>query len=323
MARTVLSLSLLGFMFAFAHANDSESELAIGGLVLKQSDSISLDSEDLYLSQDLVHVKYRFTNTSDKDITTLVAFPLPDAPGEENGKGMVDFRTQLEFKTTVDGKPLQLDYVQQAFFNGDDVSARLVGIGIPLPEGDDAFHRTINALPEAARRQLIADRLIEPAGSDGNPLWTAKWTLRTTVTRQQAFPAGKTITVEHKYRPMAGGSVGGALEPDYRGEDWHKSQVRKYCIEDSWFKTFDKRRQKTPGYSEAWLGYILKSGANWKGPIRNFRMVIDKGKPETLVSFCADGVKKISSTQFEVRKTNFEPDKDVNILFINWAKPQP
>jgi hypothetical protein len=69
-----------------------------------------------------------------------------------------------------------------------------------------------------------------------------------------------------------------------------------------------------------WIGYVLKSGANWKGPIKDFRMVIDKGKPENLVSFCAEGVKKIAPTQFEVRKTDFEPKDDVapNVLIVEW-----
>ena len=47
-------------------------------LVLTQSNSISLDKEDLYLSEQEVRVDYVFTNTSAKDIDTLVVFPFPD-----------------------------------------------------------------------------------------------------------------------------------------------------------------------------------------------------------------------------------------------------
>ena len=39
-------------------------------------------------------------------------------------------------------------------------------------------------------------------------------------------------------------------------------------------------------------------------------------KPDYMVSFCMDGVKKISPTQLEVRKTNFEPKGDLDILFV-------
>ncbi|WP_182419623.1 DUF4424 family protein [Bartonella sp. HY038] len=38
------------------------------------------------------------------------------------------------------------------------------------------------------------------------------------------------------------------------------------------------------------------------GVIEDFRLIIDKGKPDALVTFCGDGVQKISPTQFEMRK---------------------
>ena len=49
-----------------------------------------------------------------------------------------------------------------------------------------------------------------------------------------------------------------------------------------------------------------------------FRLVVDKGKPDNLVSFCMDGVRKISPTQFEVRKTNFEPRRDLPVLIVEF-----
>ena len=64
------------------------------------------------------------------------------------------------------------------------------------------------------------------------------------------------------------------------------------------------------------IAYILKTGANWKGPIRDFRLVVDKGDAKNLVSFCAEGVKKIGPTQFEVRKRDFTPKDDLNILVL-------
>ncbi len=85
---------------------------------------------------------------------------------------------------------------------------------------------------------------------------------------------------------------------------------------------FDRRTTpragKRPVASEVWLDYILSSGANWRGPIRDFRLVIDKGKADSLVSFCMDGVRKISPTQFEVRKTNFEPRRDLPVLIVEF-----
>jgi hypothetical protein len=118
--------------------------------------------------------------------------------------------------------------------------------------------------------------------------------------------------------------VGGGLNPELRNDDSTKETVAKYCIEDQWFKAFDKQNKRRAtaenptSYSEAWVKYILKSGGTWKGPIKDFRLVVDKGRPETMVSFCGEGVKKISPTQFEVRKTDFEPTQDLNVLLVNW-----
>jgi len=50
--------------------------------------------------------------------------------------------------------------------------------------------------------------------------------------------------------------------------------------------------------------------------------VVDKGAPANLVSFCADGVKKISPTQFEVRHTNFTPTRNVSIVILQPRPPE-
>jgi Domain of unknown function (DUF4424) len=314
---------------AASMANDSSAELAIGGLTLMKSEAISMDSEDLYISKDRVRVIYRFTNTSNADIETLVAFPLPDlAGGESEGETPVNYRTSLDFKTLANGRPVALELVEQAAFRGADITAKLADLHIPLSDLDDGFHASINRLPDTAREALIGDGLIESAGEDTQPLWTPKWTLKTSVTRKQTFSAGKTIIVEHSYNPVAGGSVAGALEPRYRSEEWAQSQIKKYCIEKSWLAAFDREgdKRKTPEgaypYSEIWLSYILTTGANWNGPIKDFRMVIDKGAPEAMVSFCAEGVKKISPTQFEVRRQNFTPVQNIDVLIVNWFQTE-
>jgi hypothetical protein len=44
--------------------------------------------------------------------------------------------------------------------------------------------------------------------------------------------------------------------------------------------------------------------------------VVDKGAPANLVSFCDDGVRKISPTRFEVRHRNWRPDRDLEVLIV-------
>jgi hypothetical protein len=317
-----------------ASANDSSAEVAVGGLVLKPSEEIALVSEDLFISSAEVRVSYSFVNETERDVDLLIAFPLPDLPGggftESDGGISDDWPTSLKFSTKVDGQPVKLSYVEAAIFNGEDITRKLAAEKIPVFATTDAFHARINALPASKRKALIAEGLIEESGSGKQPYWAAKWSARASVTRKQTFPAGATVQVEHRYTPVAGGSVGGALEPRFRKQngvetDYTRELRAKYCLEDDWLASFDRagrKRQTESGafpYSETWLGYVLKSGANWKGPIRDFRLVVDKGNPESMVSFCARGVKKISPTRFEARYRDFEPSEDLNILIINWG----
>ena len=61
---------------------------------------------------------------------------------------------------------------------------------------------------------------------------------------------------------------------------------------------------------------MLKTGANWAGPIGQFRMVVDKQYPDNLISFCGDGVKKTGPTTFEITAKDVTPQQDLSILIL-------
>ena len=310
-------------------ANDSEAEIAIGGLVLKQSDAVRLDSEDLYISADKVVVKYRFTNTSDQDVETLVSFPLPPQPARFVDGMLSDMASDwsgLNFVTKVNGEVVPLQMVQQAEAKGKPIDDLLAARGWPQYwYEDDALLNKIAALSPYELADLERQGVL--MFNRNYSAYFPNWQVVTHITRTQVFPAGQTLSVEHSYTPMIGGSVGGTLYPTMRQEYPENLEHYKstYCIDDHFLAGFDKRsmaasEEERWGFSETWIGYILKSGANWSGPIADFRLVVDKGQPGNLVSFCMDGeVTKISPTQFEVRRTNFEPTRDLDILIMNTA----
>lgn len=313
-------------------ANDSEAEIAIGGLVLKQSDAIRLDSEDLYISADRIVVKYRFTNISDQDVETLVSFPLPPQP-ERYPDGMLSDMAAdwsgLNFVTKVNGEQVPLQVMDQAEANGKPIDDLLIARGWPrFWYEDDAINDKIAALSPYELADLERKGVLRY--NREYSAYFPNWQVVTHVTRTQVFPAGATISVEHSYNPDIGGSVGGSLYPTVRQEmpEILNEYKAAYCVDDHFLAGFDKRvmtasEDERWGFSETWIGYILKSGANWSGPIADFRLVVDKGQPGNLVSFCMDGeVTKISPTQFEVRRTNFEPTRDLDILILNTAPYQ-
>ena len=51
-------------------------------------------------------------------------------------------------------------------------------------------------------------------------------------------------------------------------------------------------------------------------PIKEFGLVVDKGKPDRIVSFCLDNLRRISLTAFEMRAANFTPNEKLKILLL-------
>jgi hypothetical protein len=104
-------------------------------------------------------------------------------------------------------------------------------------------------------------------------------------------------------------------------EDWFAGYRRKYCMDRDFIASAERVRRATKTqfgapFSEQRISYILSSGGNWSRPIGDFRLVVDKGDASSLVSFCGEGVRKIGPTLFEMRRTNFTPKSDLNVLIL-------
>lgn len=101
---------LLGFPVSVS-ANDAVAALGAGGIVIGKTDDIAMEKEDLFISEDKIRVSYLFRNTSNKDITTRVAFPVPGFPEEpEMDIGLdVHSNNPMGFSVKVDGKKVPFD----------------------------------------------------------------------------------------------------------------------------------------------------------------------------------------------------------------------
>ena len=200
-------------------ANDSSASIGLGGLELTPNDAISMDSEDLYLSRDVVRVTYRFTNTSAKDFETLVSFPLPAIPdgidGHMGDQGYPNWKDDLNFQTLVDGQPVTLTYYEVVSIIGrpdiKNAEVRLKELNWPVHfwQDYDFEQKYIAKLSDGEKAALVQNGLLRRnADSDYH---MPNWQVQAHVTRMQTFPAGKTITVEHSYKPVVGGSVSGMM----------------------------------------------------------------------------------------------------------------
>ena len=79
--RLLLACALPALATTSVLANDTMATLEAGGLVFTRSDEITMAREDLYISPEKVEVKYLYRNTSDKPVSTIVAFPMPKIGG--------------------------------------------------------------------------------------------------------------------------------------------------------------------------------------------------------------------------------------------------
>ena len=311
-----------------SRANDSSAELAVGGLVFTKSTEVSVESEDLTITPETVTVRYVFLNQTAVPVTATVAFPLPDIDLAEGANVAIpsgDPVNFVGFATKVDGKPVNFTINQRAILNDKDVTATLRGMGIPMmPIG--AQQLKINELPQQTRDRAVTAGLLLQSGTNdkGEPLYEPTWMLKTSVVRQQTFPPGKPVSVEHRYRTSVGISFDSILRQGIRQKKALESEVQRYkanyCILDDFLRSIDKLAGADEANKakilERRISYVMKTGANWAGPIKNFRLVVDKGQADRIVSFCGDGVKKISPTAFELRASDFTPTQDLNIIIV-------
>jgi len=314
---------------ATARANDTTAELATGGLVLTKTADIEMRSEDLFISTDEIRVTYVFYNKAAQDKTVTVAFPMPDitlsGPDDNISVPTENPENILDFSTKVDGQPVESRVEQKAIARGVDRTALLRKLGIPLPPQLQATDKALDALPQSQWGELIKLGLAATEeydqGEGMKKHLEPRWTLKTTYFWEQTFPARKEITIEHRYKPSVGASVGTSLGmKDADKQPWFKDYMRKYCMDRAFLDNIENAKAAAKSdfapLQEQRISYILKSGANWAGPIKSFRLVVDKGDPSNIVSFCGEGVNKIMPTQFEMKKTDFVPKADLYVLIL-------
>lgn len=248
MRKWCLIIGILAASCLPSRANDSTAELATGGLRFVTTPDIEMRSEDLFISLDRIKVRYVFFNTSDKPVTTLIAFPMPDivvnsldqnvAYPTDNPENLLDFRT------LVDGKPVEAQVEQMVFAAGVDRTDFLRKLGIPLAPQVAAMNAALDKLPEATRDELVklgmAEILEYDSGEGMQKHVEARWTLKTIYYWEQTFPPKTELVIEHSYRPSVGSSVATSLGQDWARKNGRYPDYDKYCTDKDFVSTVEK-----------------------------------------------------------------------------------
>lgn len=327
------SLTMIGLLLAAsapAMANDTSAQLTTGGLEFITNENIVMESEELFISKDEIRVVYAFRNTSDVDQNILVAFPMPDIV--PNWWSPVAFPmgpddNLFEFKTTLNGKPVEATLHEYAYAFGVDRTKLLKQLNLPIVPITEAASAATDALDDETKAELLHMGMVWPDEFDQGNGWEKHywpgWTYKATYTWEGNFPAGETVEVVHTYKPSVGGTVAVSfLAEPYEDYDPAAEYKTRYCTDDAFLDavratlTSPDDTYSAP-FTESWISYILTTGGNWGGgAIGKFRLVVDKGSTDNLISFCGDDIKKIGPTTFEMVKTDFWPEKELDILIL-------
>lgn len=311
-----------------AAANDTSAVLEAGGLVYTRQDSVDMLSEDLFISQDEIRVDYVFKNQGDTDLETLVAFPMPEIGGGlEFNAALDDYEHDnfMGFTVSQDGVAIDPELQQRVMVNGIDMTEEVRARGVPLLPLSEATAAAIAKLPVDVQKDWETRGLILNTAYDPDkpvePEYYPLWKLETVYWWRTTFPAGQEVKVHHSYKPSVGGTVAMTFIQDGKPTPQLDEYRERYCLDDSLLKTaikLEKQQNYDAGvyYYEKWMSYILTTGANWGGPIGQFKLTVDKGSEKNYVSFCGQNVRKIGPTTFEMTATDFYPEKDLHFLLV-------
>jgi len=323
------------------HADDGAASIAAGGIVvMKREARITMAKEVLQISSSKVIVDYDFRNDSDDDITTEVAFPIPDYNFDLNRVG--DQQGFDDFQLWIDGASAHYLVEARAFVKGRDYTQLLNGMhvdiasyghGPPLDKGGRATakSRDIQALTVAQRKQLERIGVIaqDCDGDDKNCIDEPLWTVRKKYHWQQTFSAHKIVHIRHEYSPVGGSSNSVAYGMQANPDAGSAAEIKSFCLDGPLRTSLQqiadgKDKGKTASYS--YVDFILTTANTWKMPIEDFTLIVERthwknnqGERDlgNYVSFCWDGpIIKTDADHFTAHTLRLVPSKEVRIGFF-------
>lgn len=302
-----------------ARANDTSGYvLPTGGVVFEKQDGIQMKTEALYIRPGQIEVNYLFENTTDKDITAQIFFPLPDMT-------LVTVYPQPEpyhhyhFQLWVNGKPAAYRTNLSIKYKEQDKTKEVAWI-LHSPEeylSEEDVDRRLLELPENTRLELQKKGVLTKGwiiGDDGErPAWLLSGqehlTRDISYSWEQTFPAGKTVHVRHTYVPTAmttnvGTPFSRCLNKD---SDEYQEFMTELPAGDTQFLYNDHL------YAQLYVEYILTTANNWQGPIQSFNLLVES--PLKSVG-CFDGEEFYGGNYFAVNRSNYTPQWDLSVDFV-------
>ena len=311
-----------------ALANDTAGYvLPTGGIVFEKQDGIQMQVEALYIRPEQIEVNYIFKNTTDKDITTQVFFPLPPISAVlDFYRYYQDAEHHFNFNLWINGE--KTNYQTHFTLEQDEREVPAVALQLwKTPEETldfKQFHERVSAMPEADRQTLVEGNYLKwgwmfvknPQTNEWEEGegWAIEdgddkmWQKLISYSWVQTFPARKTVHIRHTYTPSS--------------KTTNTGMPFSSCINPNTWDYQDFVRIPTPpGTNHLWdkldaqdyVEYILTTANNWQGPIENFNLLVES--PLKSVG-CFDGEAFYGGPYFAVNRQKYTPEWDISVDFI-------
>jgi hypothetical protein len=345
------------FLITTQHANDTTVTVAAGGIITPKKDpDIVMKKERLTISPKKINVEYEFVNTSETK-TVIVAFPLPKSPytlgdvypyaswdeaqiasrilyGDREMehaslKSQLTYAPLIDFKLSSDDRAAYTTCSMRAYTpDGVDITDILKQHNIPLSA---AYLRGFIEQPPMDKFPGLKEKLKSLNLTDTNGL--PNWQLQTTYFWNQTFEKGKLTKVTHAYTPHTGEynlRSEDLLQPsktklkiNYPTEKHFTIDLNEASFDKQNFDQFLEKLKKNRGAFDASLGrlqevkYILTTGANWKGSIESFTLIIKPNSPDDLIIIKGKHpTTRNRDGSVTVHYTNFVPKEDLTVWFF-------
>lgn len=322
MNRVVLAAFWLALGTSAVFANGAIAERKTGGLVFKQSGTVSILREDLGVSLSKITVDYLYKSEAEAAQTVTIAFPMPGVPVDDGPGSLREVLPEgaapddyMSFTVAVDGKEVKAEPFARALVKDTDVTEKITKLGLPLHMVVDNANALLKTVPKPALDELIALGAVGQGESYGEPAYWPQWEYQVAFEWQQEFRPGET-KVAISYVPLAGfpGDFGDSYEVGER--------AKVACVDAALRSAIAKRKAKGGYYEVASIGYVLTTAKYWKGPIQSFNLSVEKPDAETLAAFCPVEAKKVSPTRFEWHAKDFAPKADLSVIFYTFQGQQ-
>jgi hypothetical protein len=322
MHRTILALALAALTTP-AFANGAMTEFAGGGLVFKQATDIMIEREDLFLSLDKVTVHYDYNSFDDATEHATIGFPMPPVPidgGPDDPSSLPDLEGKdvlnyMQFSASVNGAPVETNLHQFAWLGGDNITARLERLGVPVYLPYDQIDAVFAKLEPSVVDGMEADGMI--SRDPEHTYIVPNWSYQSVYEWEQDFAPGLT-QVDIAYVPLAG-------YPGDFGDRYENDPVGVFCLDDKLLQTIKDYRDKGISYEIGTLGYITTTAQYWNGAIGAFNLTVAK-EPlnaeysivHTETAFCRKPAAIESDTDFKWTATDYVPRRDIEIVYYSF-----